>query len=46
MKKTLDSHHYGLEEIKERIVEILAVQKLSKKLPVLCLSVPAGIGIL
>ena len=46
VKKTLDSHHYGIEEIKERIVEILAVQKLSKKLPVLCLAGPAGIGIL
>ena len=43
-KTVLDSHHYGLEEVKERILEIMAVQKLSSKIPVICLSGPAGVG--
>lgn len=43
-KQVLDSHHYGLEKVKERIIEILAVQKLNKKLPVLCLQGAPGIG--
>ena len=42
----LDSDHFGLEEIKERILEYLAVQKRVKKLkaPVLCLVGPPGVG--
>lgn len=42
----LDAEHYGLEEVKERILEYLAVQKRVKKLrgPVLCLVGPPGVG--
>ncbi|AHF66708.1 endopeptidase La [Pseudomonas cichorii] len=42
----LDSDHYGLEEVKERILEYLAVQKRVKKIrgPVLCLVGPPGVG--
>ncbi|MCB1616717.1 MAG: LON peptidase substrate-binding domain-containing protein, partial [Pseudomonadales bacterium] len=42
----LDEDHYGLEEVKERILEYLAVQKRVKKLkgPVLCLVGPPGVG--
>nr|WP_090624738.1 endopeptidase La [Azotobacter beijerinckii] len=42
----LDTDHYGLEEVKERILEYLAVQKRVKKLkgPVLCLVGPPGVG--
>ncbi len=45
-EKTLDEDHYGLEKIKERIVEYLAVQALTKKLkgPVLCFVGPPGVG--
>ena len=43
---TLDQDHYGLEEVKERILEFLAVQQRVKKLkgPVLCLVGPPGVG--
>ncbi len=42
----LEKDHYGLEEVKERILEYLAVQKRVKKLkgPVLCLVGPPGVG--
>lgn len=42
----LEKDHYGLEEVKERILEYLAVQKRVRKLkgPVLCLVGPPGVG--
>ena len=45
-KEILDEDHYGLKEVKERILEYLAVQKRVKKMkaPVLCFVGPPGVG--
>jgi len=45
-KKVLDEDHFGLEQIKERIIEYLAVLKLKgdMKSPILCLYGPPGVG--
>jgi ATP-dependent Lon protease len=44
--KILNQDHYGLEKVKERIIEHLAVLKLVKKIkgPILCLAGPPGVG--
>ncbi len=45
-EKILDEDHYGLEKVKERILEYLAVQQRTKMLkgPILCLVGPPGVG--
>ncbi|MCW8091543.1 endopeptidase La [Alteromonas sp. ASW11-130] len=45
-EKVLDADHYGLEKVKERIIEYLAVQQRVRKLkgPILCLVGPPGVG--
>ena len=45
-EQVLDTDHYGLEKVKERILEYLAVQQRVKKLkgPILCLVGPPGVG--
>jgi ATP-dependent Lon protease len=46
VRKVLDEDHYGLEKVKKRILEYLAVRKLKKdkKGPILCLLGPPGVG--
>lgn len=45
-QKVLDENHFGLEKIKDRIIEYLAVKKMtnSLKAPILCFFGPPGVG--
>lgn len=45
-EKILNEDHYGLEKVKERVLEYLAVQQLTRSIkgPILCLAGPPGVG--
>ncbi len=45
-KRILDSHHFGLDKVKDRLIEFLAVIKLKQEIkgPILCLAGPPGVG--
>lgn len=45
-EEVLDEDHYGLEKVKERVLEYLSVQQLTKSMkgPILCLAGPPGVG--
>jgi ATP-dependent Lon protease len=45
-REVLEKEHYGLEDVKDRIIEYLAVRKMSKSLkgPIICLVGPPGVG--
>ena len=45
-RKILDEDHYGLEKVKERVIEYLAIRKLTNSLkgPIICLVGPPGVG--
>lgn len=46
VSSTLDSHHYGLQKVKDRILEFMAVRKLAPegRAPILCFAGPPGVG--